>query len=290
MKGASRKQSSPGLPLISVVIATLNSGRHLEQAIQSVLSQSYGNLELVIIDGGSTDDTLGIIARHDAQIEYWLSEPDEGVYEAWNKALGVARGQWVTFIGADDFYWNEEAIALALPYLDRAMELGTRYVYGQTVQLREDRDHIIEVLGREWELCRRGIKNLMNVPHAGAFHHTSLFRDHGRFDRTFRIAGDYEFLLREFSTGGDALFMSDVCVLGMRDGGLSGSLSNRLLMARENGRARRKNGIASPSIPLLIWILKIRTYMLLEKLFGERASSKLADAYRAIKGKAKRWS
>ena len=92
------------LPRISVITPSLNQGRYLRQCIESVVSQGYGNLELLIIDGGSTDETLSIIREYRSAIGYWVSEPDGGQSDAINKGFAKATGELVAWLNADDFY------------------------------------------------------------------------------------------------------------------------------------------------------------------------------------------
>jgi glycosyltransferase involved in cell wall biosynthesis len=98
------KQTELGFPLVSIVTVTFNASKHLEQALQSILNQNYANIELIVIDGGSTDSTLEIIKKLDQKIDFWQSEPDFGIYDAMNKGLALARGEWVGFKNADDWY------------------------------------------------------------------------------------------------------------------------------------------------------------------------------------------
>ena len=98
-----------------------NGGKHLEQAILSVITQSYGNFEYVIIDGGSTDETLDIIDKYTEQIDYWLSEPDSGIYEALNKAVKLARGDWLYVLGADDRLCPGSLERIAAYLLDKSV-------------------------------------------------------------------------------------------------------------------------------------------------------------------------
>jgi glycosyltransferase involved in cell wall biosynthesis len=102
-KGISR-YSSKGLPLISIVMVTFNGDCYLKQAMESVLSQSYANVEVIVVDGGSTDGTLDIIQSFGDDVAYWQSEPDKGIYDAMNKGVGLASGDWVGFKNADDWY------------------------------------------------------------------------------------------------------------------------------------------------------------------------------------------
>ncbi len=89
-------------PLISIITVTFNAGRHLQQCIDSIQSQSYPAIEHIIIDGGSTDDTLEILERNNDSIAFWKSEPDNGIFNAMNKGLEHIKGDWIYFLGADD--------------------------------------------------------------------------------------------------------------------------------------------------------------------------------------------
>ncbi|MFH2069169.1 MAG: glycosyltransferase family 2 protein [Candidatus Omnitrophota bacterium] len=91
-------------PLVSVVTVCLNSEKYLEQTIESVIGQTYQNIEYIIIDGGSTDGTLDIIKRHRDRVAYWVSEPDQGLYDAMNKGIARAKGKLVGILNSDDYY------------------------------------------------------------------------------------------------------------------------------------------------------------------------------------------
>ncbi len=91
-------------PLVTVVTAVFNGGSYLEGCLESVLTQDYPNIEHIIVDGGSTDGTLDILRSRQDRIALWVSGPDCGVYDAWNKSLVLAKGGWIAFLGADDPY------------------------------------------------------------------------------------------------------------------------------------------------------------------------------------------
>jgi glycosyltransferase involved in cell wall biosynthesis len=187
--------NQPGAsPLISIVIATLNSAHVLRQSIESVAAQSYRNVELVIVDGGSTDGTLDVIREMKDRVDASISEPDKGIYDAWNKGLRMARGEWICFLGADD--------ALLVDALDSYMSF-----------IRDYRDHrgrsplfvssqaelIMEsgktrVVGNAWSWPDFSKK--MDIVHVGSMHHRELFEKYGVFDAQYRICGDYDLLLR----------------------------------------------------------------------------------------------
>lgn len=96
------KNSISETPLISVVTVVFNGAATLEHTIRSVIEQSYGNVEYIIVDGGSTDGTLGIIQKYEGNIDYWVSEKDAGIYDAMNKAIGLASGDYYVVVGCDD--------------------------------------------------------------------------------------------------------------------------------------------------------------------------------------------
>jgi glycosyltransferase involved in cell wall biosynthesis len=96
------KKSYNNKPLISVITVVLNGEKYLEETIKCVLNQTYNNIEYVIIDGGSTDRTVDIIKKYEEKIDYWVSEPDNGIYDAMNKAIGTITGKWVNFINSSD--------------------------------------------------------------------------------------------------------------------------------------------------------------------------------------------
>lgn len=100
------KRGNEGNPLISIVIAVLNRVDCIGRAIESVAIQSYKNIELIIIDGGSTDGTLDVLKEYNTVIDYWISEPDKGIYDALNKGISVACGDWINIQGSDDFLYN----------------------------------------------------------------------------------------------------------------------------------------------------------------------------------------
>ena len=97
-------------PLVSIVTVSLNSAKTIERTITSVLNQTYKNIEYIIIDGGSADGTIDIIKKYNDRIAYWISEKDHGIYDAMNKGIDIARGQYINFMNSDDYLYNENVI------------------------------------------------------------------------------------------------------------------------------------------------------------------------------------
>ena len=91
-------------PLITIITTTLNSSKTISETFESIFAQEYNNLELIVIDGGSSDDTIKIIKNNDKKIDYWLSERDNGIYDAFNKGLNLAKGDYIGFVNSDDLF------------------------------------------------------------------------------------------------------------------------------------------------------------------------------------------
>src|SRR5688572_26809863 len=97
----------PTSPKVSIITAVYNGDLYLEQTIQSVLAQTYANIEYIVIDGGSKDGTVAILKKYASKLAYWVSEPDKGIYDAWNKGVQAATGEWIAFLGADDLLFPD---------------------------------------------------------------------------------------------------------------------------------------------------------------------------------------
>jgi glycosyltransferase involved in cell wall biosynthesis len=235
---------------ISIIISVLNGSKTLERCIRSVVSQAYPNKELIIIDGGSEDGTVAILRKYDKNIFYWKSEPDRGIYHAWNKALKHVSGEWICFLGADDYFWKPHVLRGLVPHLMKAEESNIRVVYGRIAKL-DNNGHVVTFAGKPWKKIRWQMPHGMplSLPHSGLMHHRKLFENHGLFDESFKIAGDYEFLLRELKNS-QALYADGLLTVGFQVGGTADS--SPLLCHREIARARWKNGLRGPS---WLWVL-----------------------------------
>ena len=116
-------------PLITVITVVFNAKEQLEKTIESVIGQDYGNIEYIIIDGGSTDGTLDIIKKYDHVIDYWVSEKDEGIYDAMNKAVSVSTGDYINFMNAGDLFFEINTIKKVAPFLIAELVYGNHAVY-----------------------------------------------------------------------------------------------------------------------------------------------------------------
>ena len=255
-------------PLISVIVAVYNGSKTLQRCIDSVSDQTYPNKELIIIDGGSTDGTVDIIRSNQNKIAYWISEPDNGIYNAWNKALDHTSGDWILFLGSDDYLWKNNVFEQISPHMIKAESQNIQMVYGQVARVTQD-DNISCVDGFSWDYTWRSIiiDGIGTFTHQGMFHHRTLFERYGKFDESFKIAGDYELLIRAFKEGGDALFINGLIVTGMQIGGIT---SNCIKMVKENAKARKNNQLKVITIPWLISYVWAICHPFLNFMIGDK--------------------
>ncbi|MEL4306290.1 glycosyltransferase family 2 protein [Methanococcoides sp. LMO-2] len=262
-------------PLISVIVAVYNGDKTLQRCIDSVFDQTYPNKELIVLDGGSTDDTVDILKRNNDKIAYWKSEPDTGIYNAWNKALDHVSGEWIYFLGSDDYLWKNSVFQEMASHLMKGASENIQLVYGQVARVTAA-DEICCVDGNPWDYTWNGIveDGVCTFTHQGMFHHRSLFETYGKFDESYRIVGDYELLIRVFKEGGDALFVNGLIVAGMQTGGVTANCTN---LVKETARARRTHSLKVVTIPWLISYAWAICYPVLNRILGDKNTRYLVN-------------
>jgi glycosyltransferase involved in cell wall biosynthesis len=275
------------IPMISIVVAVLNGKATLQQCIDSVAMQSYPNRELIVVDGGSTDGTVDLLIANREKIACWVSEPDRGIYHALNKGVAQSHGEWICFLGADDYLWDARVLEDLAGQLER-LPADIRIAYGQVMMVNADGESLYP-LAEPWEQISARFRQVMCIPHQGVMHRRSLFEQYGQFDETFRIAGDYELMLRELKTA-DAAFIPEVIVAAQRIGGVSTQSINFFRTHREYLRAQRLNIRLLPGKYLLNVMANEFLRRLLWKVFGEKSARKLLDLRRRIKGLPPFWT
>ncbi len=183
------KRSLPGKPLVTIITASFNSVKHLEQCIQSVIAQDYDNIEYLVIDGGSTDGSVNIVRKYESYIDYWVSEPDSGIGDAWNKGLILARGEIIGLLNTDDYY-DSSSVSIAVSGINVERPMLT---YGHTKFIDEFNFEI----GENNKIFR---PNKINI--GFGFMHTSCFVNKkaydlvGMFNPSISIAVDTDWLVR----------------------------------------------------------------------------------------------
>jgi glycosyltransferase involved in cell wall biosynthesis len=211
----------------------LNGAETIERTIRSIAGQTYRNFEFLIIDAASDDGTVQLLERWSDEIDYWRSEPDLGIYDAWNKGLRLARGQWIAFLGADDEYYAD-ALQNYADFLSRNGTAALHYISSRVDLTRAGNRQ--RTIGKAWNW--HDFSRYMNVAHVGSMHCRTLFDQVGLFDHNYRICGDYELLLRpraELRAG----FLPTTTAM-MTYGGVSNA-SPRLALL-ETAQAKRTSG------------------------------------------------
>ena len=178
------KEGASNKPLISVITVAYNGSDHLEQAIRSVIEQTYDNVEYIIIDGGSTDGTLEILKKYDGVLDYWVSESDEGVYDAMNKGLQLFRGDYVLFLGCDDSLFDvfHEVVTL---FTNKNTSYYGNVVLSKNSQIYDGKFYSFKLFYK-------------NIPHQAIFYSKFVFDECG-FNLNYPVLADYALNLNLFS-------------------------------------------------------------------------------------------
>lgn len=240
------------------------------------------------MDGNSTDETVEILRGNSDLIDYWSSAADTGIYNAWNKALSHATGEWICFLGADDYLWSKDALADMVAVL-KTLPRETQIAYGQVMLLGLD-DAPLYAVGAPYQLKPGQRVDVMGLPpHPGLMHRRAVFDERGGFDESFRIAGDAELLMRELQRA-PACFIPGVIIAGMRQGGISSKPSNILKSLQELRRIQQKHGIRWPGVALTFAMLRASLRWILWNVMGERLTRRALDFGRKVLGKPPYWT
>jgi glycosyltransferase involved in cell wall biosynthesis len=259
------------LPKISVVTINYNMGGDLAGTIESVLSQNYANLEYIVVDGGSTDNSVDVIKKYD-RIDHWISEPDEGRYYAMNKGVRAATGDWVIFINSGDRFHDPNVVVDVFQSTDHS---DADLVYGHV--LRRYPSQNVERIIPAQQLSTLPLR--MPCSHQSLFVRRSLLLEHP-FSSELSIAADHDFMLRA-KMAGNQFKIVDRTISIFSTGGISDRqrqealrqiydvlrrlnlLTFRLKVVHATMVARALFGARMKQIiprPLTAWILKHKTF------------------------------
>ncbi|WP_053068290.1 glycosyltransferase [Synechococcus sp. GFB01] len=207
-------------PQFTLITSTLNSGATLERCLRSVAGQTNASFEHLIADGASSDNTLEIVEHYCQRYPLRLacSTPDTSLYQAWNRGVEQARGQWLLFLGSDDFLISGDILSRVAEAIEADPSLGAyRFLYGDTVDAEEPPDWAI-YRPNSWLQRLRGVTEFPT----SVFINGQLFQQGNRFDESYRICGDHKFFMEhDLFTHGEYL---PVTMISFQQGGIS---SNR---------------------------------------------------------------
>jgi glycosyltransferase len=232
---------------ISIITVCFNSAKYVKHTFDSILNQTYQNIELVVIDGSSTDGTLDIIKTYKQKFDgrmQWVSEPDAGIYDAMNKGIKMATGNIIGILNSDDFYINEHVIT---DIVNHFQQHDCEAVYGDLVYVYKENVNKTCRYWRAGEYKPNSFKWGWMPPHPTFFCKRTVYEKYGLFNPDFKSAADYEFLLRVIHKEKIKVVYFPHVIVKMRLGGKSNvSLKNRLKGSREDRKAWKINHI-SPS-------------------------------------------
>ena len=200
------------LPLVSVITVVLNGEKYLEETIQSVINQTYPNVEYIIIDGGSTDRTVDIIRKYEDKIDYWVSEKDKGISDAFNKGLILSQGYLVNILNSDDFFENCIEALIAL-YVKNEADI----CYGDISYVRDNKQVLIKKANHKY------LPRFMSLNHPATFIKKKVFTKIGFFNVSLKCTMDYDYLLRCYYNNMVFVYF-DMIIANMRLDGLSDKL------------------------------------------------------------------
>ncbi len=245
---------------ISIITAVYNNKSHLQDAIDSVYNQTYNNIEYIIIDGNSTDGTLDLIKKNAHKISKWISEKDNGIYDALNKGIELASGEIIGFLHSDDMYSSNSIIE---DIVNQFKISGNDSIYGDLCYVSKTN---IETTIRYWKskpFHQKLLKKGWMPPHPTFFVKKDIYNNFGTFNVTFKIAADYDLMLRFLGQKKISTSYLPKTIIKMRTGGVSNnSVKNVLQKSCEDYIALKNNSIGGIATLILKNISKISQFFI----------------------------
>ena len=240
---------------ISIITVVYNNSSTIEDTINSIINQTYGEIEYIIIDGASTDGTLDIINKYIDAIDIFISEKDHGIYDAMNKGIKLATGEVIGILNSDDIYFNNFVIETIVTAFELEKDLDI--LYGNLVYVKK---HNINHIVRNWisKSYYNKYFDYGNVPpHPSLFIKNIVYKKSGLFNLDFRLAADYEFMLRIFKSNLYKNRYIPSTIVKMRLGGATNnSIKNIVKGNVEILNAWKINGLHAPFTLMFVRFFK----------------------------------
>ncbi len=214
---------------ISIVSIAYNDCKGLRKTIESVISQTCNNYEYIIIDGGSKDNTLEVIKEYEPHIDYWVSEPDKGIYNAMNKGLKVCTGEWVLFLNSGDVFASEDVLE-SIKFSNYGFEVAA--IYGRYKCYTRYDEIVLKNVDHPFYASKKKIKG-MGFSHQSVFTRSSIAKEIG-FDESFKLCADYNMMMQIYKLGYQ--FIRIDTVVALCDGRGGASYNNRRVQDYERAR------------------------------------------------------
>ncbi len=246
---------------ISIITTTYNNEQTIAQCIESVVNQTYDNIEYIIIDGKSTDNSLTIAKNYSDKISRIISEKDEGMYYALNKGIKIASGDIIGFLHADDFYENNKVIEnIVLQF----KEFNTDSVYGDLQYVKKNNANSVI---RNWKAGKFSFKKLKTgwmPPHPSFFVKKEIYNKYGLFNTDLKIAADYDLMIRFLGKHKISTHYLPKVIVKMRWGGKSNkNIKNIIAKSKEDYKAIKTNKIGGLRTLFLKNFNKIKQFIFL---------------------------
>ena len=236
---------------ISIITVCYNSAETIEETIKSVQAQTYENIEYIIVDGNSKDKTLELVQQYPDVVTKWVSEPDKGLYDAMNKGIAMATGDYIGILNSDDTFFEPETIQKVVDFL---VENKVEACTGDIVQHKNGRI-IRRYSSKKWSPAK--LKIGFMPPHPSIFFKKELFGSFGAYVLGYKIASDYELIIRYFLKHKISWKYSGITITSMAIGGASSSgMSSYHTITEEVGKAFRGNQITYSPLKVkyrMIW-------------------------------------
>ena len=233
---------------ITIITVVFNGAKYIRSAIQSILSQDYDNIEYIVIDGSSTDGTVDIVKEYQDKISVFISEPDEGIYDAMNKGIALATGNVIGILNSDDFYIDEFVIEKVVKEFD---EKGVDSVYADLVFVSPNN---LEKTIRYYDSNHFNPSRFAygwTPAHPTFFVKKEIYDKYGVFRTDFKIAADFDILARFLYTQKISYSYMQEVLVKMRVGGVSTSFSSIWINSIEALKACKNNGIKTNIFKIL---------------------------------------
>ncbi|RRV12931.1 glycosyltransferase [Stutzerimonas xanthomarina] len=276
-------------PFFTIVTSTFNSGEGLKWTADSIRCQTFANIQWIVADGGSSDQTLDIIRNNEDIIDYWFSAKDSGIYDAWNKALIFAQGDWVQFIGAGDELSNKDVLN-NVEILLRSAFPKHNIAYGRVEVVSERKRTPLFEVGKPWSFLKgRWEMGRPALPvHPEVFHHRTILNGRDTFDTRFKIAGDSHLLLKHIFSK-DPLFLPFL-IDRMPLGGLSTDPEAVFKVREEIFLINKDLGLVSPVMHKFKYGLTLAVKRIVITCVPAKMRGRVIDWFRVLSGRKKIWT